>query len=754
MTWYRYTNYGTSLQSTALFYSISKLGYDCSFINYRPQKRYYSKEEVFNIRIFWQKIIEHTINRAINDEPMKRKFDAFIDSRTKETIAAQNFPELEDLSNSFDAIVCGSDQIWSPVCFDDKYFLPFVNTNKKVAYAPSIGSSEIRNKEIEKKMKDLISSFNYLSIRETRGAELIKQMTDQNAKVVLDPTMLLTPEEWTQYAKISECETIRTPYIVCYFLGDESRYKSFVKSLSSQLSLPVYIIPVTNKQKVLKSAVPFHVGPAEFVSLIRNANYICTDSYHGMIFAILFHKCFSVFKRFKDSEEKDQNSRIYSLLNMLGLEERLVDSDKERPKIVANLDYTNVDKILQEKRTESKEYLESSLKLAIENKPAKTDYTICAYCCGCGACTTVCNQKAISIKRDEYGFWHYLIDEDKCIKCGACKQVCPNFNIIASDMQNSYSLYAFKSASNKVLKRSSSGGAGYELAKYLNNNGYVVYGCEYCINQNMARHIKIEPNDGGELGRLQGSKYIQSYSVSAINDLANENRQIAFFGTPCQNAAVDKILKKKGKRENAVLIDLICHGVPSSFLWDKYIKDRNQKYHTGEHPKVEFRNKEYSWWRRLLLLLSQDEKYQYTCDEKKDDFYAFFRRPLCYMESCFECPYRERSAADIRIGDYWGPKYKHDKTGVSMVISNSDVGESIIHILSDNGCLAEKTSLQQYWDVQYPFNPQKPLFYNQLISDLKTEETSLKYLRKQYCNDFDKFEFFSNIYASVKNMRK
>ena len=299
------------------------------------------------------------------------------------------------------------------------------------------------------------------------------------------------------------------------------------------------------------------------------------------------------------------------------------------------------------------------------------------------------------------------------------------------------------------------GGVGHEIASALLSNGYAVCGCTYDTSDNSAKHIWIMPGQEEKLSLLQGSKYIQSVSADAMKQIVDiaKNTKIAFFGTPCQAAAVDKILRKKNLRDQAIVVDLICHGVPSYHLWEKYLFELDKKHGTGDHPSVLFRSKEREWRRRLLLVDGNDHVYKR--EEHKDDFYAFFRRGLCYMKSCSDCPYRERSAADLRIGDYWGEKFVHDKQGVSMVIANTSQGDELINRLEiRNTCDVSQQDLSEYWSVQFPYNPPCPLIREQLITELKDENNNLQDLRKKYCAYYDQMERITKIIRYIKKIVK
>ena len=763
MTWYTYKNYGTALQASALSHIIKKLGYTSFLIKYLPKGRI---EEPQNINIKW--FINKVINKLkrMNDKEFvskgrDEKFENYLNERIVETNICRCYPELYELNNDYDAFVCGSDQIWSPLCYDDKYFLSFVKEpHKMIAYAPSIGTTEIKNSMISTKMMHYINRFIHLSIREEQGAFLIEQLIKKKATVVLDPTLLLNATEWDTYAQVDNIvDKLSDEYIICYFLGEFQKYMNYVKEISKILGIPYYIIPVSYKQSKNNNVVPFDVGPSEFIYLIRNAKYVCTDSFHGMAFAINYNIPFNVFKRFENGDPENQNSRIINLLRLLNLEKRLVDYESKIFNSKQLLcDFTEANIKLSSLRENSMEYLEKSLEEAVnyEYDEAKSkDYSVTDLCCGCGACATICPMNAIIVNKNQDGFEHFIIDQDKCIHCGSCKTVCPMINVIAPDMNKSISLYSSKSNSKEVIKSSSSGGVGYEIARLYQSKGYFIAGCIYDSSNNIAKHIIIKPNEIEQLKFLQGSKYIQSVSAEAIyrvSEIAKSDK-VVFFGTPCQVAAMDKLLRKKHLRDNVILVDLICHGVPSQNLWEKHLNGIDLHYKTGTNPSVVFRTKDSGWRRRVLTVSGNGHTYKE--DDYKDDFYAFFRRGLCHMESCYDCPYRERSASDLRIGDYWGNRFIDDKEGVSMVIVNTNLGLETLKTLSEICvCDIHEQEVSDYWKVQYPYNSMRPIIREQLIEELKDRDILLHDLRIQYCDYYDQIEKIVRIKTKLKQYLK
>ena len=213
MTWYKYKNFGTALQASALYHVIKGLGYAPDLIQYDPK----GSIKEMSIRSFakaFLKKIKQVFNGIYLSDERDDLYSEYLLKRITETSKCVCYPELYDLNEFYDAFVCGSDQIWSPLCFDDKFFLSFVhNERKKIAYAPSIGAEKIENPIIKEKMADLIARFSKLSVRESNGVDIIKEMIGQEAKNVLDPTLLLSSSEWDNFADTNETNRIDTPYI-------------------------------------------------------------------------------------------------------------------------------------------------------------------------------------------------------------------------------------------------------------------------------------------------------------------------------------------------------------------------------------------------------------------------------------------------------------------------------------------------------------------------------------------------------------
>ena len=734
MTWWHFANYGTALQVTALSSVIKKMGYEAEVINYIPHGKVVTNETLHSVIEYAYERAKLLFNLTYVDEERNKNFTNFINKNLTLTKRCETSSDLFELNDKYDAFICGSDQIWSPTVFNSKYFLDFVPKNKKIAYAPSIGVTNIEDAHIKQAIKGLISDFSYLSIREQQGKSLIKNLCNKEAALVLDPTMLLDKDGWNSLLAIKG-KKAEDNYILCYFLGDNKKHWEYVKNISHELNLKIKIIPM-HKNDINKGCCEETCDPARFVELIADAKFICTDSFHGVAFAINYNKQFCVFERFNKNDTKSQNSRIYNILNILKLENRLVDLNKPVANYLKTINYIEVNNILDKYRNTSLDFLNTSLKNVIDNVNIKKLTKVTNTCCGCGACAAICTNQAINIEKNSFGFYQAKIDVEKCIGCNLCRKVCAFYGYKGDVITENDKLYAMKSNNIKVLQNSSSGGFAYELSDYCLKNGYDIFGCTYNNLIHEAEHIKIKHDSAEKLSKLSGSKYLQSNTAKIFSEILKSEKGV-FIGTPCQIAAVNKFLILKNKREKFILVDLICHGVPSYNMYHKYLKFIKDKFQIKTITSVIFRWKK-KGWRDIYIYIKDcpDNKF-YFQEQHKDLFYKFFLLGHCYMQSCFECNYRKNTAADIRIGDYWGTKYHNDKTGVSMVITHTEKGEKLIEKLSNiSSVKLKENSVNDYFKYQDCNNPIIPIFYKELQMALGDPSVKLNNIAAKYCHKY------------------
>jgi coenzyme F420-reducing hydrogenase beta subunit len=295
-------------------------------------------------------------------------------------------------------------------------------------------------------------------------------------------------------------------------------------------------------------------------------------------------------------------------------------------------------------------------------------------CCGCTACSQICPNKCIEIQADKEGFGYPTVNENICVECGRCIKVCPILN--CNEGNKPTQILAVKNKNDKIREISSSGGVFYELAKNFLQNGGVVYGC--ALNDDMvARHICI--NSIAELDKLKSSKYVQSDMSNTMTEIKQrliKGERVLFSGTPCQVAGLKNYLGKE--YENLLLVDILCHGVPSPKLFADYLEYLSQQYGGGKPVSVNFRNKQRGW-KRLYMEVRFDNGKRHYIYSGYDRYEGMFLNNMSLRPSCYECKFtKAKRYGDLTLGDFWGigkkyPQWDDDK-GISVVMLNTNKG--------------------------------------------------------------------------------
>lgn len=295
-------------------------------------------------------------------------------------IRNQKFKEFEKkfhLSKSYDTmkhiceegnytdVLVGSDQLWLPVnIVADYYTLNFVPEEvNKISFATSFGVSSVPEK-YKKQYQTFLNRIEHLSVREDKGVQLVKELTGREAELVCDPTLLFNQEEWREIQ--AEERLIKEKYIFCYFLGKTVEYRKFAERLKEKTGFK--IVSLNHLDEYVKYSdkfadeAPFDVGPSEFLNLIRNAEFVCTDSFHGTVFSLIHQKKFFVFRRYQNKSKVSTNSRLDSLLKIVNLSDRMLEGNEAVDELVEKeIDYDWVNEKLEKFREESKTFLRGAL---------------------------------------------------------------------------------------------------------------------------------------------------------------------------------------------------------------------------------------------------------------------------------------------------------------------------------------------------------------------------------------------------------
>lgn len=371
-------NYGGVLQACALQKVVQKLGCTCDIIrfdrshslSYASNHRNTGFESLKIHEIFFKagnKIIRKVGNRLIQKDLHRKKekykeFDKHIGSTEK----VYTGDTIADILPYYDIFICGSDQVWSPVSGCDECFLSFVPDGKhKISYAASIGADQV-SKEYAEYMAPFLRRIDSISVREVSAAKIVNEILgEEKAVVTLDPTLLVS-DIWSRMQK--PIDFLRDKeFILLYFLGEDSvewrkAYKFAKKQNKKIVSISYNKMLFVFRDYFHKDISVCDVGPAEFLWLIQNANCVLTDSFHGTVFSILFHKKFCVFERKSENANGSMNGRIESLLEMAGLQTQAVLVNKKIDSIIGHhIDYTSVEKRLDKYREDSRQYLKGAI---------------------------------------------------------------------------------------------------------------------------------------------------------------------------------------------------------------------------------------------------------------------------------------------------------------------------------------------------------------------------------------------------------
>lgn len=317
-------------------------------------------------------------------------------------------------------------------------------------------------------------------------------------------------------------------------------------------------------------------------------------------------------------------------------------------------------------------------------------------CFGCGVCTTVCARRVIDIRLNADGFYEpQITDAAKCTDCGLCTDVCSYSHEGLALADLNIKSYAAWSNDTQVRRKCSSGGVSFEVGRELMGKGYKVCGVRYNPDTNRAEHYIATTVE--ELIQSTGSKYIQSYTVDGFKAI-NRKEKYLVTGTPCQIDSFRRYIQKFRCEDNFVLMDFFCHGVPSMWLWQKYVAEVEKII--GKITYASWRNKFTGWhdswamsmdgektgekvdWHDSYNMLIRGKKGFYNSRlSQGDPFYRLFLSDSCLGKACYDkCKFKyDHSSADIRIGDLWGKTYKDNEDGVSAAIAFTDKGNEVLH---------------------------------------------------------------------------
>lgn len=295
VTFYHIHHYGAALQAAATQRAVESLGDSCEIIDYYVNQN----NDLFRVPTGLGSAAADA-HTALHYKSLKTRYDRFEDfSRRHLHISPhryESFAELQGAALPYDLILSGSDQIWNPTIFPDGRFDPVFfgafSQRRKIAYAPSFGVPRIPP-EMEAELRGYLEQFSHLSVREGRGALIVRELSGRDAPVVLDPTLLPSREDWASMASSHACTG--RGYILCYCISAPGPLEPYIRRLAEETGLPVVQLCGVRRKVHPRARCVLDAGPAEFLGLFRDASFVCTNSFHGTVFSVQFQKPFFPF---------------------------------------------------------------------------------------------------------------------------------------------------------------------------------------------------------------------------------------------------------------------------------------------------------------------------------------------------------------------------------------------------------------------------------------------------------------------------
>lgn len=362
VTWFDFENYGTKLQAIALQYYLRSRGNTVELINFKvPGRLPFARRKKICLKLFSEKFsywalkcaqIKYREQLNVRSHRLKN----VIQEKCTVTEKVEDDDSYVKICNKFDLLVFGSDQIWNPSWYHPYYYADFPEIKSpKIAYAPSLGVRKIPD-DLKEVIKKGLAKFALVTVREERAQQLLKPLLGYLPAKVLDPTLLLSGQQWKEMFQIKSKRT--RPYQLCYFLSDNWNHWRAIKKIAEQNNLEVIILPQTGFSFFKEGIICADAGVKEFLELISNAEYVFTDSFHGTVFSLLFEREVYIFERFMPDKFFSQNDRVIDLAKQFELEDHLVKYNSYEIALQKRIPYQKVNSILEKMRTYSKNVID------------------------------------------------------------------------------------------------------------------------------------------------------------------------------------------------------------------------------------------------------------------------------------------------------------------------------------------------------------------------------------------------------------
>lgn len=774
VTFFR-NNYGSALQCYATKKFLQKNGYECDVLyeySYGYEKlknriKYLSKIALCSLlyREFAKnrKEIKMSERKATLSKESKFLIDWFCETVLQPKGLEYSLLNDKQFADVYDFFIAGSDQIWGGGYLVRPFmFLEFAPNEKKIALCPSFGVETIKKFNV-RPFKKSIKKFKKLSVREKSGQRIIADLTGRQVPILSDPVMLLNIDEWHEFAENSSIR--HQNYVFVHFLDMPSA--STIQSINQIAEiLNSNIICFANNYSTydsLKEHTFVDGSPYDYVSLIENASFVCTDSFHTSHFSIIFNRKFFTFERNYGHYNK-QSTRIYNLFSTYECSERFI-NDAAIPEELLKVT-PNFDAIKEIKTKRIQEYLLSSLPQVTHVK-AENEIKSEKKCTGCMACVAICPKEAISTTYSEFGYRIPMVDNSKCVQCGLCVKVCrATLTPQNSSVNDAYIAY---NTNDDMRLKSASGGVFSCLANAILEQGGVVAGANLSFEDGVVtvKHIIVTQKENLQL--LLGSKYVESDCSSVyrpIEDYLKKGIAVLFCGTSCQVKALYCYLEIRHINTNSLYtIDLICHGVPGIKLLRDYLDETGFKLDNNTDLKFRTKNNGII---SFQFSGKTDNSGNMTIPASHSSYYDLFLHSDSYRDQCYQCEYsNDNKPGDITIGDYFEARQDYpelfQKSGIlydsdylNCLLVNSIKGQELLKTYGNQ--LRMSPVSRKRIQLSHS-NLCKPSTYGRLRLDAKEQyiNCGIKGIEKRYKKIFlynNMISVIQKLAKAVRNLRR
>lgn len=637
LTFHGVDNYGAVLQAWSTTHWLQQHGVRPEIIDYRPYEVYkrYRVFQAYGYRNNPRRLLADglkawkTVKRQANFKRFRQENLPVSDK------VFYSFDELKEIGSAYDSYLCGSDQIWNPKLtrgFDPSFFLRFVQDGaKKIAFAPSVAIKGLSEAQIAA-IAEYTADFHALSIREQETIDVLQPYCAEKIYQISDPVFLSEASDFDALARYGNS---KKPFVFLYVIGAAKDNAGIIRAAEALAKREncrlVYIIDGNSRSVRIHGKNLFGCNPKRFLGAIKNAKYVVSNSFHATAFSVLFQKQFYAFLK------PNTGSRVQGLLSEFGLEDRICRSGADLEKKVELIDYTPVPAKLARIRQNSEAYLLSALDI----------------------------QPSASFPR---------YDEESAQREAA-------YQALKQDVDAKRGKYLIARHRNEGVRQASrSGGVFTAVSDAILDAGGVVYGCRM---EGTARAVHARAETKQERDAFRGSKYIQSEMRDCFAQVKADlqaGRKALFSGTGCQVAGLKAFLQNTD-RSNLYTLDIVCHGVPSPYVWEAYLKWIENR-RLRKVSAVDFRDKRFGWRSHYETVYLGRQRYSAPY------FRILFYKHYILRPSCYVCPFASLDrSGDITIGDAWGIQRTasrfNDDRGCSLVFLNSERGRELFDSVAD-----------------------------------------------------------------------